>query len=62
LIYAKFIGVDGNYRLARHNKGGGEITDQSYFGDRGFYVQNELYKEYSRVRGAVDSEINVCRK
>ncbi|KIJ41631.1 hypothetical protein M422DRAFT_255248 [Sphaerobolus stellatus SS14] len=57
LIYATFIAIDGNYRLSRNNKGGGEATDPSYFGDVAFYAPNERYKDFCRARGGADDEI-----
>ena len=65
LIHTVFIGGDGNFRLRRNNKGGGEKTDPSLFGDDGFYAPNEAFKSFCSVRGddIVDkavSYINVC--
>ncbi|KIJ30823.1 hypothetical protein M422DRAFT_105714, partial [Sphaerobolus stellatus SS14] len=57
LIYATFMAVDGNYRLSRNKKGGGEAVDPSFFGDNAFYAPNSDYKEYCRVRGGADDEL-----
>jgi len=51
--------VDGNYRLYRNNKGGGETSDPSFFGDQAFYAPNEAYKDFCRVRKGADDENTV---
>lgn len=49
-------------RLRRNNKGGGEISDPSIFGDGAFYGENEKYKDFCRVRGGADTEISVSAR
>ena len=57
LVNTLFIGGDGSFRLSRNNKGGGEATDPSLFGDLGYYAPNEEYKAFCKVRGgAVDDQ------
>jgi hypothetical protein len=46
-----FVSGDGNFRLRRHNKGGGELADPSLFGDEAFHVPNAEYKQFCHVRG-----------
>ncbi|KAF8508051.1 hypothetical protein BU17DRAFT_100086 [Hysterangium stoloniferum] len=46
LKYAIFLGGDGNMRLRRNNKGGGEASDPSLFGDGAFYAENDKYKDF----------------
>jgi hypothetical protein len=46
-------------RLARNNKGGGEATDPSLFGDNCFYAPNEDYKDFCRVRGGAPDDTSV---
>ena len=38
-----FVGGDGNFQLVRNNKGDGEATDPSYFGNNAFYSPNNLH-------------------
>ena len=59
LKYAIFLAGDGNMRLRRNNKGGGERTDPSLFADGAFYAENEKYKDFCRVRGGADDERSV---
>ncbi|KIJ55894.1 hypothetical protein M422DRAFT_150547 [Sphaerobolus stellatus SS14] len=63
LIHTMFIGGDGNFRLRRHNKGGGEAIDPSLFGDDAFYAPNEKYKEFCRIRGGAPDDLSdiTCR-
>lgn len=49
-------------RLRRNNKGGGELSDPSIFGDGAFYAENEQYKEFCRVRGGADNETSVSSR
>jgi len=57
-----FIGGDGNFRLRRNNKGGGQVTDPSLFGDHAFYAPNEDYKAFNRARGGApdDTSVSEC--
>ncbi|KIJ32286.1 hypothetical protein M422DRAFT_265964 [Sphaerobolus stellatus SS14] len=59
LIHTLFIGGDGNFRLWRNNKGGGEKTDPSLFGDDAFYAPNTEYREFCRVRGGAPDDMSV---
>ena len=54
-----FIEGDGNFQLARNNKGGGEATDPSCFGDNGFYSPNDDYKAFCRARGGAPDDTAV---
>lgn len=56
LIHTVFIGGDGSFRLMRNNKGGGEATDPSLFGDLAFYAPNEEYKLFCRRRGGAPDD------
>ncbi|KIJ27639.1 hypothetical protein M422DRAFT_271180 [Sphaerobolus stellatus SS14] len=64
LIHTMFIGGDGNFRLRRKHKGGGEATDPSLFGDDSFYAPNEEYKGFCMVRGGAPDDIKgiICRQ
>ena len=44
----------------RNNKGGGEMTDPSLFGDEAVYAPNEAYKDFCRVRGGAPDDQSVC--
>ena len=46
-------------RLCHNNKGGGESSDPSIFGDGAFYGENEQYKDFCRVWGGADNETSV---
>lgn len=59
LIYAAYLGGDGTMKLSRNNKGGGEATDPSLFGDDAFYAPNAEYKEFSRARGGAPDDHSV---
>jgi len=59
LINTVFIGGDGSFRLMRNNKGGGEITDPSLFGDQMFYAPNDSYKDFCRIRGGAPDDQSV---
>ncbi|KIJ45388.1 hypothetical protein M422DRAFT_166915, partial [Sphaerobolus stellatus SS14] len=63
LIHTVFIGGDGNFRLRRNNKGGGEKADPSLFGDDAFYAPNENYKVFCSCRGGAmdDQSDSTCR-
>ncbi|KIJ42570.1 hypothetical protein M422DRAFT_254354 [Sphaerobolus stellatus SS14] len=55
LIHTVYIGGDGNFRLRQHNKGLGEASDPSLFGDDAFYAPDSDYKDFYHVRaGAAD--------
>jgi len=43
----------------RNNKGGGESSDPSLFGDSGFYAPNIAYKNFSRIRGGAPDDQSV---
>ncbi|KIJ25942.1 hypothetical protein M422DRAFT_192828 [Sphaerobolus stellatus SS14] len=57
LIHTVFIGVDGNFRLRRHNKGGGEKADPSLFGNDAYYAPHPDYKMFCRVRGGAPDDM-----
>jgi len=56
LIHTKFIGGDGNFRLQRHHKGGGELKDPSLFGDEAFYAPQSPYPGFCVVRGGAPDD------
>jgi len=60
LIHTTFIGGDASFRLYRNNKGGGEISDPSLFGDFAFYAPNDDYKIFNRLRGGAPDDQSVC--
>ncbi|KIJ48953.1 hypothetical protein M422DRAFT_247327 [Sphaerobolus stellatus SS14] len=56
LIHTMFIGGDGNFRLRRHHKGGGEFSDPSLFGDEAFYAPQNDFREFYKIRGLKPDE------
>ena len=61
LLHTVFIGGDGNFRLCRNNKGGGEISDPSLFGDDSFEAVNGEYKDFCSVRGGAPDDTSVIK-
>lgn len=59
LIHTRFIGGDGNFRLRRFHKGGGEEHDPSLFANDAFYAHNEQYKVFCSMRGGAPDDLSV---